>query len=212
VKLAKLNILRSLASTHRLALGVFTTAVFVAVMTTSSAAHAQYGRRYYSQPGYYPGPSYRYGLVAGVGVGVGTLNADQCAGDCGGGLSLEGHIGGMVDPRVAAMFDAWAIVHPNPDNDSTTTSGVYTGALQFWLTPIFWLKGGAGIGNTHVSDRLGNLSSATAFALMGAGGVELVHSQFFALDVQGRLGHTFFTNAEGGPVTDFAFMVGFNWY
>jgi hypothetical protein len=47
---------------------------------------------------------------------------------------------------------------------------------------------------------------------MGAGGVELVHSQFFAMDVQGRLGHTFFSNSEGGPVTDFAFMVGFNWY
>jgi hypothetical protein len=212
VKLAKLSHFRSVASGHRLALGVVTAAIFAVAMTSSSPAHAQYGRRYYAQPGYYPGPGYRYGLVAGVGVGVGALNADQCAGDCGGGLSLEGHIGGMVNPRVAAMFDAWAIVHPNPDNDSTTTSGIYTGALQFWLAPIVWLKGGVGLGNTHVSDRLGTLGSATAFALMGAGGVELVHSQFFAMDVQGRLGHTFFSNAEGGPVTDFAFMVGFNWY
>jgi hypothetical protein len=197
---------------HRAALGIATAAIFVVALGASSTAQAQYyGRpRYYSQP-YYPA-SYRTGLVVGVGVGVGALTADNCGGDCGGGLSLEGHIGGMIDPRLAIEFDAWAIFHRNPDVSSTTTSGIYTGALQMWLTPIVWIKGGIGVGNTRVSDRLGPLGEATNFAIMGAAGVELVHSGFFALDLQGRLGHTFFSNAEGGPVTDYAFMVGFNWY
>jgi hypothetical protein len=211
VNFGKLWMSGGLRSFPRLMLGITSAVVFAAVLGASSAAQAQYGRRYYNGPGYYP-TAYRSGLVAGVGVGVGALDATDCGGDCGGGLSLEGHIGGMLDPRVALLFDAWAIFHSNPDVSSTTTSGIYTGALQFWLTPIVWLKGGAGVGNTHISVPEGTLGSATAFALMGAGGVELVHSGYFGLDMQGRVGHTFFSNAEGGPVTDFAFMVGFNWY
>lgn len=207
----KLSKLRILGSRHRMALAIASAGVFALALGSSSTAHAQYGRpRYYAAPGYNPG--YRSGLVAGIGIGVGALSADQCGGDCGGGLSLEGHIGGMLDPRTALMFDAWAVFHRNPDFASTTTSGIYTGALQFWLTPILWIKGGAGIGNTQISDAIGSLGSASAFALMGGVGVELVHSGIFALDLQGRLGHTFFSDADGGAVNNYAFMVGFNWY
>ena len=211
MKLSKLGIL---GSRHRVALAMVSAAVFAFALGSSSTAHAQYyGRpRYYAAPGYYPGGGYRSGLVAGVGIGVGGISADQCGGDCGSGLSLEGHIGGMVDPRLALMFDAWAVFHRNTDFDTTTTSGVYTGALQFWLSPIVWLKGGVGLGRTERSDFFGPLGSASGFAIMGAGGVELVHTGFFALDLQGRIGHTFISNADGGAVTDYAFMVGFNWY
>jgi hypothetical protein len=212
VNLGKLSIFSRLGSAHRLALGIATAAIFAIAMGVSSPAHAQYGRRYYGgPPGYYP-TAYRSGVVAGLGVGVGALNADACGSDCGGGLSLEGHLGGMIDPRMALMFDAWAIFHSNPEFNSTTTSGIYTGALQFWLAPIVWLKGGLGVGNTHIDEPGVRLGSATAFAMMGAAGVELVHTGFFALDLQGRVGHTFFSNADGGPVTDVAFMVGVNWY
>jgi hypothetical protein len=47
---------------------------------------------------------------------------------------------------------------------------------------------------------------------MGGAGVELVQRGPFALDLQGRVGHTFFSNADGGAVTQYAFMIGFNWY
>jgi hypothetical protein len=209
----KLSKHRRLASRHRLALAMAGAAVFALALGSSSTAHAQYGRpRYYAAPGYYPSPAYRSGIVAGLSLGYGALTADQCGNDCGGGFSLEGHIGGMVDQQVALMFDAWAVFHRNPDFASTTTSGIYTGAVQFWMTPIVWLKGGAGVGNTNISDIRGRLTDASAFALMGAVGVELVHATTFGLDVQGRFGHTFFSDADGGPVTNYAFMVGFTFY
>jgi len=212
VKLSKLG---SLGSRHRVALAITAAAVFAVTLGSSSAAQAQYGRRgYYAPPapGYYPAQSYRSGLVVGVGVGFGGLSVDPCQGDCGVGLSLEGHLGGMVGPNLALMFDAWAVIHHNNTFDDTTTSGIYTGALQLWLTPILWVKGGAGLGNASTSNIVGDTRSASAFALMGGVGVELVHSGPFALDLQGRIGHSFFTNDDGGPITNYAFMVGFNWY
>jgi hypothetical protein len=203
-----------LGHTHRIAIGIAAAAVFVVTLGSASTAHAQYRQRYYAQPGYYPSSGYsRGGLVVGFGLGFGALSADSCGDLCGSALSLEGHIGGMVDPRMALMFDAWTTIHPIPNSDGDTTNTLYTGALQLWLSPIVWLKGGIGLGNTRISSNsVGTITDATAFALMGAGGVELVHAGWFALDLQARLGHTFYSQADGGPITNFAFMVGFNWY
>jgi hypothetical protein len=181
---------------------------------TASVAHAQYRRGYYQQPGpaYYPA-SGRYGLVVGVGVGFGALTADGCGDLCGSGLSLEGHIGGMVNPRMAVLFDAWGVIHPIPNTDGATTNTIYAGALQWWLTPIIWIKGGIGLGNTEISSNsIGTQTDATALALLGGLGVEVVQVGGFALDLQGLLGHTFYSNSDGGPITTYAFMVGFNWY
>jgi hypothetical protein len=53
-------------------------------------------------------------------------------------------------------------------------------------------------------------NSESGFAIMGALGVEVVQSYNFALDLQGRFGHGFYS--QGGDVNNFAFMVGVNWY
>jgi len=184
------------------------------LLGSSSKASAQYyGRpRYYAPaPAYYPPSSYRSGLVIGGSIGFGGLTADQCD-ICGGGLSLEGHIGGMLNPQLALMFDVWTVIHPISGSNDDMTSTLYTGALQLWLTPILWLKGGAGLGNTTVGNNLDGFAGATGFALMGGAGVELVQRGPFALDLQGRVGHTFIADIDGGPVTQYAFMIGFNWY
>jgi len=184
------------------------------LLGSSSKASAQYyGRpRYYAAPAYYPPSSYRSGLVIGGAIGVGGLTADQCGDVCGAGLSLEGHIGGMINPQAALMFDAWTVIHQHSIGNGTTSDTLYTGALQFWVSPIFWLKGGIGIGNTTVASNTFGFGDATAFAIMGAAGVELMQRGPFALDLQGRIGHTFFDQADGGPMTNYAFMIGFNWY
>jgi hypothetical protein len=185
------------------------------LLGASSKASAQYyGRpRYYAAPAYYPPAGYRSGLVLGGGIGVGGLTADACGDTCGGGLSLEGHIGGMINPRLALMFDAWTVIHPVNSFNGTTTDTIYAGALQFWASPIVWFKGGIGLGNTTVSNPVENsIRGATATALMGAIGVELLQNGPFALDLQGRIGHTFFDNADGGAMTDYALMIGFNFY
>lgn len=185
------------------------------LLGSSSKASAQYyGRpRYYAAPAYYPPSNYRNGLVIGGAIGFGGLTADACGDVCGAGLSLEGHIGGMLNPRTALMFDAWTVIHPQNNFNATTTDTIYSGALQFWVAPVVWFKGGLGIGNSTVSNNDTNtIQGATALALMGAVGFELLQNGPFALDLQGRVGHTFFSNADGGPMTDYALMIGFNWY
>ena len=133
---------------------------------TASTASAQYygrPRHYYVSP--YGGPTYRSGLVIGGGIGFGALSADQCGDLCGGALSLEGHIGGMVDPRLAMMFDAWTTIHPIPGSDGETTNTLYTGALQFWPIPVLWLKGGVGLGNTQIrSNSIGTRPGSRCWA------------------------------------------------
>ena len=200
-----------IARTYWIILGI-TAAVLIG---SSSQASAQYyGRpRYYAQPAYYPPSTYRNGLVLGAAIGVGGLTADQCGDLCGSGLSLEGHIGGMVNPRMAIVFDAWTVIHPTNSFNGSTTDTIYSGALQFWAAPMVWFKGGIGLGNTTVSNNdLNTIQGATALALMGAVGVEILQNGPFALDLQGRVGHTFFSDSDGGPITNYAFMVGFNWY
>jgi hypothetical protein len=195
--------------------GVGIAAAMILLGMTSTAS-AQYGRhRYYSSPGYYPAPpgAYRSTLVVGVGVGVGALTADDCGDLCGSGLSLEGHIGGMIAPSTALLFDAWTVIHPIAGSDGDTTNTIYAAALQYWLAPILWVKGGIGIGNTRISSNsVGTITDATQLALMGGAGVEVVQIGGFALDLQGLIGHTFYSQSDGGPITNFAFLVGFNWY
>jgi hypothetical protein len=183
----------------------------VALLAVAAPAHAQYRQGYYYPPPP-PPPFYRQGLVLGFGLGFGGLSAQDCGDVCGGGLSAEGHIGGMLNPQMALEFDAWTTVHPIPNSNVDTTSTLFTGALQFWVTPIIWLKGGIGLGYTHQDSPFANLTSATGAAIMGAGGVELIQRWNFALDLQARIGHTFYSQADGGDVNTFAFMVGLNWY
>ena len=185
------------------------------LLGSSSQASAQYyGRpRYYAAPAYYPPGGYRNGLVLGGGIGFGGLTADRCGDLCGGGLSLEGHIGGMLNPRIALMFDAWTVIHPQSNFNGNTTDTIYSGALQLWASPIVWFKGGFGLGNTTVSNNNTlTIRGATAAALMGAIGIELLQNGPFALDLQGRVGHTFFSVDDGGAMTDYALMIGFNFY
>src|SRR5207253_10416943 len=128
----------------------------------------------------------------GVGLGVGLISASDCGDLCGAGFAGEAHIGGMLNPRTALMFDAWTNIHPVPGTDANTTSTIITGALQLWLNDIIWLKGGLGLGNTQATDvdtnypTLGLILDANGFAVIGAGGSGLVHYWNLALDLQRR--------------------------
>lgn len=176
---------------------------------------------YAPPPGYAPPPPryappppprmYRNGLVLGFAIGGGGIaSPDNCGDLCGGALAIEGHIGLMVNPRLALMGDFWLNDHPIPNTDSSTLHSISTLAAQMWLTDIVWIKGGAGFGHIQVADSFGSLGDSTGFALMGAAGVEVVQSSWFALDLQGRVGHGFYSPAA--DATNYALMVGFNWY
>jgi len=195
------------AKSLALAFGIMATTL----LAGASSAQAQYG---YPPP---PPPQgfYRSGLVLGFGVGGGSISADNCGDVCGGGFSGEFHIGGMINPRLALMGDFWGVFHPWDFGgySATTAHSISSFALQYWVTPIVWLKGGMGIGRMQLIDESSGgvtFGDETGFALMGGAGVEVVQIGNFALDLQLRLGHGFYS--EGGDVNSVAFMVGLNWY
>jgi hypothetical protein len=188
-----------------LALGIGLLTTFASL----SAAHAQYGapRPYYGAP---PPPRgvYRSGLTFGGSLGVGIISSDGCGDLCGGSGMIEGHIGGMLNPRLALMGDFWGAAHRWNDiyGSGTTYQGIYAIALQYWVTDILWLKGGAGFAQLEVS----GLPDESGPAILGAIGVEVVQAYNFTLDLQLRLGHGFYDT--GPDVNNVGFMVGVNWY
>jgi hypothetical protein len=197
-----------MTSAKKLAIGVGL--VVLTLFGTMSAAHAQYG----APPPYYPPPpprvSYRHGLLLGFGIGGGAITANDCT-NCGGGAGgLEFHIGGMINPQLAIMFEIWGLARPLGDGFSLTQS-IYTGSLQFWATPQFWLKGGLGGGTIDISDNYSGASfdAQSAFAVSGALGYEVLQFANFALDLQFRLAHAAY---DGGGANNVAVMIGFNWY
>src|SRR5262249_6005339 len=137
-----------------------------------------------------------WGIAFGVGGmhdgGSGLTGCDNCdynplAGE------VDGHIGGMLNSRMAALFEAQAhiqTVHSSLSNgDTSVPQGAAMVALQYWLAPILWIKGG--IGFAHLSYDNGDLGLtddvASGAAFMGAIGVELLSGRRFALDLQGRI-------------------------
>jgi len=181
----------------------------LATFGSLSAAHAQYGapRPYYGGPPPARGV-YRGGLVFGGSLGLGLISSDNCGPYCGSAGSIEGHIGGMLNPRLALMGDFWGAAHRWDDayGSGTTYQGIYVVAVQYWATDFLWLKGGAGFAQLEVS----GLPDESGPGILGAIGVEVVQSYNFALDLQFRLGHGFYDT--GPDVNNLAFMVGVNWY
>jgi hypothetical protein len=202
---------------NALILGIAT----MAIVGSASVAHAQYQAPppgYYAPPprysyGYAPPPRvYRSGLVVGVGLGFGGINAHDCGDVCGGAGAFELHIGGMIAPRVALVGDFWFQGRSIPNSDASAVHSLYTLALQYWPADIVWIKGGIGGANMDVSSNIDGFTygSENGPGLLGAVGVEFFQTGNFAFDGQFRLGHGFYS--EGGDVNVWALMIGANWY
>lgn len=200
---------RALAPLLGLAIAAF------AFVGSPSEAHAQY----YGQPrgyGYPPPPpppprAYRSGLTFGGGIGFGITSADNCGNECGGGFAFELHIGAMLNPQLAVMFDVSSVEHSIPNTDIDTWNTNYLAAVQFFPTNILWLKGGVGLAHYTETDIFtGAQGDDTGKAIMLAGGVEVYQGGPFAIDLQLRLSESFYSLAKDhGQI---AFLVGFNWY
>jgi hypothetical protein len=112
------------------------------------------------------------------------------------------------------MGDFFAAVHSwdiGGGYSGQTYNGIYTIAAQYWATDIIWLKGGVGLAHLQFGyDGAVPINDETGPAFLVAGGVEVVQSFNFALDLQLRVGHGSYS--DGPDVTNIAFMVGINWY
>jgi hypothetical protein len=201
-----------------LALGV----TLLTVLGSVSVAEAQgYPPPYYPPPPPPPRGVYRAGLVFGFSGGVGGVGASNCGDACGVAGVLEGHLGGMISPRAALMFEVWGADHPWSSNGNSfeTINTFFTGAVQYWVNDILWIKGGLGLAELRqtVNDDYNGIYSSTVtditgFALFGAAGIEVLQSYNFALDIQLRIGNGFYSQSDGGDAQNYALMVGFNWY
>ncbi|MFO0745541.1 MAG: low temperature requirement protein A [Myxococcota bacterium] len=145
------------------------------------------------------GPSYRVGPTFGINLGGGNLScsADECETLDGAG-SLDLHVGGMLNPRLALLFDAWWMVH---DEDSVTVSqGIMTGALRVWPLEQFWLQFGLGVARTgYVYDSafvtVEDFSEWVPAFDVGIG-VEPIASEDVAFDVALKYGTGFYSDGD----------------
>jgi opacity protein-like surface antigen len=185
---------------------------------SASVAHAQYQAPppgYYAPPpryGYPPPPPrsgmYREGIVVGFALGGGGISGNCAVGYCGGALSGELHIGGMLNPRLALMFDLWGNARDINGTSDTFSQTFWTAAAQYWVLDMLWVKAGLGISHVQVSDVYGPYTDDTALGLMLGGGVEVLQVANMALDLQFRLGFGFYNPS----LDNYAFLVGLSWY
>ena len=180
-----------------------------------------HGGGYYG--GYYAGPPpVRQGLAIGVGLGVGGMDSDSNLAQCfncdyePGAGGFDFHVGGMINPQMAVLFELW--IHGQAVDSSganTLWQSMWMGAVQYWLTPQFWLKGGLGIAVLDVQWSDGyyveNDNVGQGVALMGGAGYEVLHSTRFAIDLQLRLGSGAYEGIDE-QVNVGMIGVGLNWY
>jgi hypothetical protein len=132
-------------------------------------------------------------------------------------LALEGdlHIGGVVSPRLAIMLELQGnlqTIHSNRfDDDTTLSQGAAMGAVQVWLLPQLWLKGGLGFAHLQIDDTIFAEDVGSGLALMGAVGIELLSARNFALELQGRIIEGIYDSTHEN-VTSGTIGLGLNWY
>lgn len=188
--------------------------------STALAQEPTPGRYGYPAPPPPPRTPVRDGFVLGFSVGGGSYRL-TCGELCmpfaadryqGGSFSL--HIGGMIGPASAIVFDLWAIGY-SPDADRTLFHNLGVVALRHFLARRVWLQGGFGWANFSLScsddavDPTCGETSKTGGALMAAAGFEVLQMTTFTVDVVARLG---VGKYQDGHVNMGAVQLGFNWY
>jgi hypothetical protein len=167
---------------------------------------------------------YRRGLTLGVGLGIGGMDSDTGAIDCynctyspvaGAG---DFHIGGMISPRLALLFELWITAKPLDEYGADTLSQTMAMVgVQYWLSPQLWIKGGLGFSYLSLSYDDGyyivDEAVAEGGAIMGAVGYEVLSAPRFAIDIQLRLGAgTYQGLGFGDQIQALTVGGGINWY
>lgn len=178
------------------------TAIGIAILTAGSAAAQGYGPP--PGPGYYPGGPpgswgfvQRRGITGGIGGALGFMSsADEETTECFDcdfqplAFGFDGHIGVMLNPRLAIMGEL--VVTGQLIDDEFATFLVQPqlfAALQYWVTPRAWIKGGIGVSSLQVSYNDGGPSDEldSGGAFMGAAGLEVMQAPRFTVDLNLRL-------------------------
>lgn len=186
------------------------------VLLLAGTAQAQY--RYAPPPGPPPPPPpsqgvVRQGFLWGIGLGAGSIgvSCNGCTKENLGGISAEFHVGGMLTPTLALLFDGSIVIHPYPDGSSLSHE-FNAAMLRGFLGDRFWVQGGLGLGRASISDPSGNLTAETKLGVGVelAGGWEFLQSGNFTVDAQARV--TAAAYPDQTDITNVDLAVGLNWY
>lgn len=154
----------------------------------------------------------RRGFIIGFSLGAGSFTLADCSScEALNGVGFDLHLGGMLTPRLALMWDGSGVVHPM-DGGGSVTHALSAVALQYWVTPRVWIKGGLGAGQLSVADDEGDTiaESETGGGVLLAGGVEIAQTRSFALDLQLRASAVTYSDAD--TIAMASVGLGFNWY
>ncbi len=201
--------------------------VLAILLAVPSIAGAQ--GYYGGGPGYGPPPvpggfHNRTGRLAwGFSLGLGYMNENGDRVTCPGCDAqpvtgeIDFHIGGMINPRMGIMLELQGNAQQvalDPTTDETLEQTLVLGAIQYWLTPQLWIKGGIGIANLQLNDNVNGVtyvSPGNGLGLLGGIGFELLSARNFAVDLQGRLTEGTY-NSGSDHITSGTIGVGLNWY
>ena len=156
----------------------------------------------------------RDGLTFGVGLGGGNLgcSGDGCDDFTGAG-SLDLFIGGMLNPNLAVLFDAWWMVHSEDNFD--VSQGIMTANVKFWPVNNLWLRGGLGVARAAYTydgtfiDAEDHTEWVPAFAV--GVGVEPIATDTFGLDIKLEYGTGFYSDGDT-RIHSAALSVGVSFY
>jgi hypothetical protein len=98
-------------------------------------------------------------------------------------------------------------------DDITLIQSALMGAAQYWITPQLWIKGGIGFASLDLDDSAyyEDAHIDSGMAIMGAVGFELLSSQRFSVDLQGRLLAGSYDGIDE-QITAGSIGVGLNWF
>ena len=197
---------------------------FVTSAVVLPSVHAQ-GYAPAPAPGYAPGPPpqaapapARDGFMIGFSGGFGSmkLDCDNCDSDSQSGFSFDFSIGGFINPNMAIMYDASGVMHSESEGDQSVilTNSLNTVALQSWVAPKFWLKGGIGFARLFLSgDNVPDDASVSGWGVTAAAGYDVVQSGNFALDLSLRLSNAFYDDdGVDFQMSNASLHLGVHWY
>ena len=159
-------------------------------------------------------------MAVGFSLGLGGMSDSggsiECINCNYGTLSGEfaAHLGGFVAPRVALLaelqFNAQTLSTDGRDDTLLVQTG-FMGAVQYWATPRFWLKGGLGFAHLTIDDSYFSMTVDNGVAIMAAAGYELASSRAFSVDLQGRVLNGMYSGIDEN-ITAYTIGVGANWF
>jgi hypothetical protein len=155
-------------------------ALALAAVAGADVAHAQHASDEIYIPELRPGG--RKILGAGGGIGMFSGRCGQCQTKA--GLALELYGGYQITDRVAIIGHFWSTIHLLPFDTNPGIAGYFTttAAVQVWITPMVYLRGGLGLASFAVASDLGSGFDLGPGMLLSVGG-ELGHRPDSGVDL-----------------------------